>query len=377
MRKAFCALSISAALAMPGIAVAQEDPARPNTGGLSISGGVDYTTAYFFRGYNQEDSGLIFQPYAELGINLFEGESMSLSANLGIWNSFHENQTTAVSGPSSWYESDLYGGLDLTIAAFTIGTVYTFYTYPNGAFETIQEVGVVLSYDDSDLMANAPFTLSPYIGIYYETRDGNGTQDTYAEAGISPSFAIGDSGISISFPLALGLGLDDYYFDDDGDDELLGYGSIAMMASVPLPMPSRYGSWELVGGLQYLHLFAESAEASNNGDRDEFIGKVGVNFSFDHRCRTGNVMGLRRLEGSCRGVYTLVPCGSIRFFARVTSRRCRSSFSRLRPMRASPRSLRRLMNSSHLRLPTSPSRMALAGAPERRRLISSSGFRTN
>ena len=280
MKRAFCALTVSAALAMPVAAHAQEEQAGPNTGALSISGGVDYTTAYFFRGYNQEDNGLILQPYAELGINIFERDDMSLSASIGMWNSFHENQTAAVSGPSSWYEADFYGGLDLSVGAFTIGTVYTFYTYPNGAFSTIQEVGLVLSYDDSELMAKAPFMLSPYIGIYLETNDGNGTEDTYAEIGIGPSFDIGDTGITLSVPMALGLSLDDYYLDDDGDDELLGYGSISLMASIALPMPSRYGQWALTGGVQYLHLFADSAEAANNGDSSEIIGKVGVSFSY-------------------------------------------------------------------------------------------------
>jgi hypothetical protein len=41
--------------------------AAPNTGKFSISGGVDITTAYFFRGILQERDGFIIQPYGELG----------------------------------------------------------------------------------------------------------------------------------------------------------------------------------------------------------------------------------------------------------------------------------------------------------------------
>src|SRR5688572_22874536 len=41
-------------------------PSDPNTGGLTLTGGVDWTTAYFFRGYNQEDTGLIFQPWVTI-----------------------------------------------------------------------------------------------------------------------------------------------------------------------------------------------------------------------------------------------------------------------------------------------------------------------
>jgi hypothetical protein len=269
------------------VAFAQEEPEAedPNTGGLSVSGGVDYTTAYFFRGYNQEDTGLILQPYATITGNVVDGDDVDVNAYVAIWNSFHEEKTgfDGTGGPSTWYESDLYGGIDVVAGPVTVGVVYTFYTYPNGAFDTIQEVGAKVAFDDTSLWGgeDGGFALKPYAGVYLETKDGNGSEDTYAEVGVSPSFALGETGMTLSVPAALGLSLDDYYFDDAGDDELLGYGSVGLFGSLPLPMPAKYGAWSLIGGVQYIHLFADGLEAANDGGEDnEILGKVGVNFVY-------------------------------------------------------------------------------------------------
>ena len=50
---------------MPAHADDVDDPPDPlNQGRLSFSLGADITSEYFFRGYLQEDQGLIFQPWA-------------------------------------------------------------------------------------------------------------------------------------------------------------------------------------------------------------------------------------------------------------------------------------------------------------------------
>jgi hypothetical protein len=50
---------------------------EPNTGRLSISAGVDSTSAYFFRGIKQETEDLILQPYGELSVKLLENAGHS------------------------------------------------------------------------------------------------------------------------------------------------------------------------------------------------------------------------------------------------------------------------------------------------------------
>lgn len=262
--------------------IAPEVAAGPNTGKLSLSGGVDWTTAYFFRGYNQEDTGLILQPWATIGAGLVEEEDFTVDAYVGIWNSVHGKKTGAASSPNSWYESDLYAGVDVGLGPVMIGGLWTYYTYPNDAFETIQELGLKLSLDDGAVLGERmPIALNPYAAAYAETSDGNGTQDMYGEVGITPGVDVGDDGATLSFPVFVGLSLDDFYIDADGDNEFLGFVSIGATAGIPLPVSGDYGDWTLIVGVQYIHLFADGLEAANDGGEDyELIGKVGVSFSY-------------------------------------------------------------------------------------------------
>src|SRR5687768_14677751 len=103
-------LAIAAAIAAPAVAFGQEaadeqrtqtleapveaevqkpEPSGPNAGKLSVSAGIDFTTAYFFRGYNQEDQGLIAQPYANIYAKLIANEDLTATAYVGTWNSLH------------------------------------------------------------------------------------------------------------------------------------------------------------------------------------------------------------------------------------------------------------------------------------------------
>src|SRR5437763_7705209 len=46
----------------------------PNTGGLVLSADVETTNAYYFRGYNREDTGFIIQPTATLYVKAYDSE---------------------------------------------------------------------------------------------------------------------------------------------------------------------------------------------------------------------------------------------------------------------------------------------------------------
>jgi hypothetical protein len=302
-------LALAASLAAPLVALGQEaedadkkksqegvvsaevkatEPSGPNTGKLAFSGGVDFTTAYFFRGYNQEDQGLIAQPYANLYFKIVDTDSFKVTPYVGTWNSIHSEDTLANAGggPDAWYESDFISGVDFSSGAFTVGLVYTAYTYPGGAFETIQELGVKLAWDDSEFQkGKLGFALKPYVAAYAETSDGNGSEDWYGELGIAPGLYTfnkdGKYPVAISVPVTVGLGLKDYYFDNDGHEEFFGYAGAAVAASVPLPfIPSDFGSWSLTGSFQYLYLNAESLQTINHGEDYELIGKIGIAFAY-------------------------------------------------------------------------------------------------
>jgi uncharacterized protein (TIGR02001 family) len=274
MKRFLCGSALAAALALPTVARAES----PNTGAMHFSGGIDFTTSYFFRGYNQEDTGVIGQPYITVSVDVLDSDDLDISAYLGTWNSVHSATAT-----DTWYESDVYGGVDFAFGNFVAGVVYTFYNYPDNAAGPIEEIGFRLGFDDAQMMKDAglPFGLNPYVAYYIETKDAGGTEDQYLEVGITPSFELGVAEITLSIPMVLGMSVDDYYTDSSGDNELLGYGSVGVFASLPLALPERYGSWSLTGGIQYIQICADSAQAANDGGETyELLGKLGLAWSY-------------------------------------------------------------------------------------------------
>jgi hypothetical protein len=271
------ALTLAAALATPTMAEA------PNDGALTFSGGFDVASAYYFRGYLQENSGLIFQPYFKMGATFVKNDDVTISGALSTWNSFHSEKTGSDGGGAgAWYENDIGGEITFAIGNFTITPIYTLYQYPNGAFETIQEVGLRVGFDDSKNPIIPNFALSPYVGIYYEFDDANGSEDGYLEVGISPgyTFEVGSTNVPLKFPVVLGLSFDDFYVDSEGDNDVLGYLQAGIETSLPLPLPERYGAWNLNVGGYYQHLFAESLELANNDSEHVLWGKIGISFTY-------------------------------------------------------------------------------------------------
>ena len=256
-----------------------------NTGGLDLSAGVDVTTAYYFRGIIQENQGVIVQPYAQIGIDIAETDDVEVAGYVGIWNSFHDEQTGSDgAGPDIWYEADLYGGVGLGFGDFGVDFIYTAYTSPNGAFNTVQEVGVAAAYaGEADFGDNLNFGFEVGGGVFFEldnTAFGD-DEGIYAEVGITPSFGIEvrDQEVAIGIPVVLGFSIDDYYEADDDDE--LGFVSVGVTAGVPLAfIPERYGDWSVSGALTGLFLVGDNLEDANSGDEFELIGTVGVSMTY-------------------------------------------------------------------------------------------------
>lgn len=258
----------------------------PNLGKLSFSIGNDFTTKYYFRGIIQEDDGFITQPYGEVAVDLYEGDGAigSVTASAGIWNSVHSEQTgDSGGGPGSWYEADLYGGVSMGLFdALETGITYVAYTSPNNAFSTVQEVDFSLSIDDSDLLG--PLALGPSATLAVETDNtAFGTdKGIYMEFGAEPGLVAMEHDsypVRLSFPLTLGLGLDDYY-NDGRNDDIFGYFDGGIAASVPLAfIPEGYGSWEASAAVHFLALGDNLADA-NSGDDFEVVGVWGLAFSY-------------------------------------------------------------------------------------------------
>ena len=267
--------------AATGSSVYAQGSADPNPGALTLTAGIDFANAYFFRGIPQDDTGVVMWPYGDLGFALFSGDGAfkSVGVNVGTWNSLHTGDA-GLDGPSEelWYESDFYTTLALAFGKGTnLGVTYTAYTSPNGLFGTVKELSFRVTVDDSGALG--AFSVKPYAVLAQELdgqADGGTNEGTYLELGIGPGYAT--SRATLTVPVKVGLSLSDYYEGLDGD-ETFGFFSIGGVVTVPFTStPTRFGSWNIHGGVEFLML-GDRNEAVF-GDSSHVIGSIGIGLSY-------------------------------------------------------------------------------------------------
>jgi len=208
-------------------------------------------------------------PAADAGIRLHSGTGAVKEAvvHVGSWNSLNTGLLGS-DGPSGrlWYESDFYAGLALALGGgLNIGSTYTAYTSPNSSFSTVKEISFRASGDDS--AETVGLILRPHALIAFELgtapglgqADGGQNAGTYLELGVAPGWS--DDPIDISFPIKVGLSLNDYY-ELAGVDHKFGFLSLGAFATVPLGRTTSYGSWNVHGGFEFLSLGDRMGEAS-------------------------------------------------------------------------------------------------------------------
>jgi hypothetical protein len=281
-------LSASLALGLSAPAWAQTEPAETDKGAPSeaaeaeaeeeesdfFSGiaQVDFTNRYYFNGILNEDHGLIAQPWGELYFTLFssdDGLIREAGVGGGVWSTFHSQETLAENGPHSLYETDWYPLVWLTFPQnITLTTYYYFYTSPNGAFDTVQELNFELAWDDSETLGK--WSMKPWINFAIETdRTSFGDEEGSAvQMGIEPTlytFENDDLPVTLTAPVELGLAIDEYYEEEDGDEDTYQYLTFGLTATAELAfLPDSAGTWK----------FAVSGKAIHVGDTlEEFNGK--------------------------------------------------------------------------------------------------------
>jgi hypothetical protein len=294
MNRRFTKLSLALIALVLGMVIApsanaQEEGAAGEGPDFSLDFSLDFTTQYVFRGINQEDQGLIFQPGVEFGLNVYEaaGEAKgpsSVDFIVGIWNSVHDGPTgNATPGQGIWYEADVYFGLSATCGKYTADLTYTNYSSPGGGFAgDVDEISVGISYDDSGAWGKEDFALNPSVLVAFEINGfAEGTQEgIYLELGIEPGFELVADKVTLTFPIVLGLSLDDYYEDASGDNETFGYLDLGVVATVPMDfIPAKFGAWEASAGVHVL-LLGDSNETINGGDDNEVIATFGIGIGF-------------------------------------------------------------------------------------------------
>src|SRR5687767_11605223 len=292
MRRAFCNVIMSAALCAGFLAVT----AAPAAAQVAVTGGLDLTNQYNFRGIRQNYAGMAIWPFVDLGVPVFSGDGglKSVNINVGSWNSIHTNQLPddIATDEDKWYESDFYATLGFGFSKATLGLTYTAYMSPaedvgdvDVYFKTIHELAVKLGFDDSGALGKA--ALKPYALVAFELGDGQadlGLSDekgVYVELGVAPGYS-GDKA-SVTFPVKIGLSAKDYYkFPGFADDSKFGFFSVGGIVTVPIN-----SNWNVHGGGE-LQVFGDRLRTLNgfgaeDGDeprRATGIASIGIGFSF-------------------------------------------------------------------------------------------------
>lgn len=263
------------------------EPAKPNQSKLTLSAGIDFTTAYFFRGILQERNGFIMQPYATLGFSLYEGDGLirSWGASVNTWNSFQTDKTLASgSGPGNWYESDINVATSVGLAGgLTMGGTYTAYTYPNGAYPTVQELSLGLGFNDTEWLG--AFALQPSLLFAFEVDNTalGANEGVYMQIGAKPSYTLFSDAkypLTLGLPLNVGLSLSDYYEGPDGKDETFGFFQFGLVGSIPLAfIPPTYGSWAAAAEID-VYVLGDNLSAYNFDDDVYPVGRLGLSMAF-------------------------------------------------------------------------------------------------
>ena len=264
----------------------QEPAVEPpvNTGAIHLSLGLDLTNAYFSRGLRQEDEGFIAQPWATVGLDLLNNDAWSLQAYAGSWNSLHTEETGAANTEDSigkWYESDAYFGLTASTGNWELGAQYGWFTSPNSAFTTVEELQFSASYDDSGAMGE--WALAPSAVLVIET--GDGTSDglgkgTYLQCSVEPGCACSAvEGLAFSVPVIAGFSASDYYEHEDGSDDAFGFLSVGAKATYTPQCDGRYGEWSCYLAAHALFL-GDLGKELNDDDGTALVISAGVSMEY-------------------------------------------------------------------------------------------------
>jgi hypothetical protein len=269
---AFTALAMLALSVAP--AVAQDAPAAPPK--VAVTGGIDFTNQYAFRGIRQNTQGMATWPWLNVHVNAFEGDGAlkSVGVDVGSWNSAHSKANSPTFPSDGWYESDFYGTLTLGFdRGVSLASTYTSYTSPNDSFAHVKEIMEKVS------VANL---VNPYVIAAFELTDGGQAdagagKGTYMELGIGPGYT--GSKASLAVPIKVGLSANNYYEFATGSDSKFGYFSIAGIVTVPLG-----AKWNVHGGVE-LQAFGDNLKNYNaygdSGDRSTAgICSFGIGFAY-------------------------------------------------------------------------------------------------
>jgi hypothetical protein len=264
------AMAQDGAATPPAPAAPAQEAAAPKP--VTLTTGLDFTSAYFFRGIRQESGGAIAQPYVDVGVTA----TPWMSLNFGNWDSIH---STGDAG--NFYEADYYAAATFTTGKVKPGVLYTSYTSPADRFKTVHEIAGVVTFDDS----GTAFPLAPKAVLAFELSDGQAdageSKGVYLELGVKPGIKLAPKA-TLFVPVKLGLSLKDYYEDSligsSGSGDTFGFFSSGLQLSVPA-VSGKSGSLEVHGGFDILWL-GDNLKFLNESDGVKPIATIGVTYSY-------------------------------------------------------------------------------------------------
>ena len=327
LKSAVVALALGGLIAAPAVSKAGTEEKKPakdsknvieETKKSCITGdlGVNFVSEYIARGLVYQNQGAIAQPYADIYFHLYDGSGFlnSVVLQLGVWSSLHSftQHTAGESGAAmkNWYEFDYTASIAATFAKnWTATFSYIEADYPglNGDGSDLDDlqsqpnrnIQLGIAYNDSDLLG--AFALHPHFNVLYElvtnTYGAAGIKQGgwYYELGIAPTYTLIKSSpyaVTLTAPVTLGFGDNNGFYDDN----VFGYFSIGVNASVPLAfIPSCFGTWTANAGFTYYRLGNTAAQYSKNntyvddegpyygvtnGSRDQYVFSGGVGMTF-------------------------------------------------------------------------------------------------
>lgn len=273
----------------------EDIPAMPQ---FSLVLTLAVTSGYWGRGVFIENQDIIFQPTFAMEVKVYEnpdGFIHSFSFTYETFNSIDGGPSGSSgdhSSPEAWNETDQNLGISFGFAeSFTFNAYYSWIISPNNSYDTIEEIDVQIAYDDSSLWAEwgcEDFAgLQPVIAFAVELKnqtDGGAVEGSYFEFGIAPSFTLyedEDFYFNLTIPMTIGLSLDNYYEDGNGEDHTFGFFDVGLDFALPLNfVPNEIGEWEFTFGVHALFL-GEAAEELNDPQHDfEVIGTAAITISF-------------------------------------------------------------------------------------------------
>lgn len=243
---------------------------------VTVTGGLDVTNQYNFRGIRQHTEGVSIWPFVDVAIPAFSGDGglKNVTINLGTWNALNSQLDD-----NKWYESDLYATVGFGFGATALSVNYTSYTSPGDYFSHVKELGLKVAFDDSAALGKG--SLKPYAMVAFElgdaSADGGTSKGTYLELGVAPGYA--GSKASLAIPIKVGLSANDYYEFGSGEDSTFGYFSVAGIVTVPI------GAHFNIHGGGELQVFGDKLKGINGfGDDGDSavapIASIGLGFSF-------------------------------------------------------------------------------------------------